>query len=103
MPAYFIADVEWTDPGARAEYVRDFLPTLAPFGGEVIINTRDPEVVEGDWRPKGGIVVARFPSIEQARAWYDSETYRPLCELRLRASHSNSLLVEGLEPRQNQS
>lgn len=96
MAAYFIVDVEWTDTNARAEYVQGFAPTLAAYGGEVIINARAPEVVEGNWRPQGAIVVVRFPSIEQARAWYESDAYRPLCELRLRGSRSNSLLVEGV-------
>lgn len=96
MAAYYIADVEWTDAEARQQYIASFAPTLAPYGGEVIINARSPEVVEGDWRPKGTFAVLRFPSSEQARAWYDSEAYRPLLDLRLRSSHSNSLFVEGV-------
>lgn len=40
MAAYFIVDVEWTDTNARAEYVQGFAPTLAAYGGEVIINAR---------------------------------------------------------------
>lgn len=99
MPAYFIADVEWTDAEARAEYIRNFAPTLTPFGGEFIVSTPDPEPIEGDWRPKGTFVVLRFQTEEQARAWYASDAYRPLLDLRLRSSHSNSLFVRGIEPR----
>jgi uncharacterized protein (DUF1330 family) len=41
------------------------------------------QTLEGDWKPKR-IVVTEFPSIEQARRWYDSEEHPALKALRLR-------------------
>jgi uncharacterized protein (DUF1330 family) len=50
--------------------------------------------LEGDWKPKR-IVVTEFPTIGQARRWYDSEEYRPLRALRLRTARGSVVLVEG--------
>ncbi len=47
------------------------------------------QTLEGDWKPKR-IVVTEFPSIEQARRWYDSEGYRTLKALRLRTARGIS-------------
>src|SRR5437868_6737350 len=43
------------------------------------------------------LVVLEFPSVEQARAWYDSEVYREAKALRQRCSTGTLLLVEGAE------
>jgi uncharacterized protein (DUF1330 family) len=40
--------------------------------------------------------VLEFPSVEQAKRWYDSEEYRPLKAMRFKASKSNLVLVEGV-------
>ena len=53
------------------------------------------ETLEGDWHPER-VVVLEFPSLEQARKFYDSPEYGPLKALRLRAAKSKLLLVEGL-------
>ena len=53
------------------------------------------QALEGDWKPKR-IVVTEFPNIEQARRWYDSEEYRALKALRLRAARGSVVLVEGV-------
>jgi len=40
--------------------------------------------------------VTEFPSLEQAKRWYDSEEYRALKALRLRTPKGNVILVEGV-------
>jgi len=42
------------------------------------------------------VVILEFPSVERAKAWWDSPEYRPLRALRQRASRGDLLLVEGL-------
>jgi uncharacterized protein (DUF1330 family) len=51
--------------------------------------------VEGDWQPVR-LVILEFPSLDQVRQWYNSEEYRDLKALRLAATHSNGVIVEGL-------
>ena len=54
------------------------------------------EAIEGQWQP-ARIAMLRFPSYEQARAWYDSETYRQARRQRAGATeHFNMVLVEGV-------
>jgi uncharacterized protein (DUF1330 family) len=39
-----------------------------------------------------------FPTMEQARRWYDSEDYRELKQLRLAATVSNGFFMAGHKP-----
>jgi uncharacterized protein (DUF1330 family) len=95
MPAYVIAEVEVTDPVGFEEYRKQVPATVAKYGGRFLVRGGALETVEGDWRPKR-LVVAEFPSLEQARRWYDSPEYKDPKALRLRTSKSKILLVEGV-------
>ncbi len=50
--------------------------------------------MEGAW--PGHVVVIGFPSIEQARAWWDSAAYREIAPLRSRNIGGDIILVEGV-------
>ena len=52
------------------------------------------EKVEGDWSPTR-IVVLEFESMERVKEFYYSEEYAPLKKLRLSATKSNMVMVEG--------
>jgi uncharacterized protein (DUF1330 family) len=95
MPAYFIVDIDVTDPTAFEEYRKAVPATVEKYGGKFLVRGGRMEVVEGSWRPKR-VVVTEFPSLEQAKRWYDSEEYRALTALRLRTSKGNVILVEGV-------
>ena len=95
MPAYVIVDIEVTDPAGFEEYRKQVPATVQKYGGRFLVRGGAMEVVEGDWRPKR-VVVLEFPSMEQAKRWYDSEEYRPLKAMRLKASTANLVLVEGV-------
>ena len=41
-------------------------------------------------------VILEFPTLEDAKRWYDSEEYRPLKALRLGAARVNGFLVQGV-------
>ena len=95
MPAYFIVDIDITDPTAFEEYRKAVPATVEKYGGQFLVRGGRLEVVEGSWRPKR-VVVTEFPSLEQGKRWYDSEEYRALKALRLRISKGNVILVEGV-------
>jgi len=95
MPAYFIVDNEVIDPAAFEEYRKQVPGTVEKYGGRFLVRGGQMQALEGDWTPKR-IVVTEFPSIEQARRWYDSEEYRPLKVLRLRTARGSVVLVEGV-------
>ena len=95
MPAYFIVDIEVTDPAAFEEYRKQVPGTVEKYGGKFLARGGQTQTLEGDWKPKR-IVVTEFPSIEQARRWWDSEEYRALKALRLRTARGSVVLVEGV-------
>jgi uncharacterized protein (DUF1330 family) len=95
MAAYIIVDIDVHDAPGLEEYRRQVPPTLARYGGRFVVRGGAFQALEGTWQPKR-LVVLEFPSAEQARRWYDSEEYRPLKTMRLQASTSNLVLVEGV-------
>ena len=94
MPAYVIVDIEVTDPAGFEEYRKQVPATVQKYGGRFLVRGGAMEVVEGDWRPKR-VVVLEFPSMEQAKRWYDSEEYRAPKAVRLKTSRGRIILVEG--------
>ena len=94
MPAYFIVDLEVTDAAGFDEYRKLVPDTIAKYGGRYLVRGGRTETLEGDWQPQR-VVVLEFPSVEQAKRWYDSEEYRDPKALRWRTAKANLILVEG--------
>jgi uncharacterized protein (DUF1330 family) len=94
MSAYVIVDIDIHDAPGLEEYRKQVPATITKYGGRFIVRGGKFERLEGEWQPKR-LVLLEFPSVEQARRWYDSEEYRPLKAMRLKASNSNLILVEG--------
>jgi uncharacterized protein (DUF1330 family) len=95
MPAYFIVDNEVTDSAGFDEYRKQVPATVQKYGGRFLVRGGPIQTLEGDRQPKR-IVVTEFPSIEQARRWYDSEEYRALKAIRSRSARGSVVLVEGV-------
>ncbi len=94
MAGYIIVQVNVEDPEAYKTYVPQVPPTLEAYGGEFVVRGAPFEVLEGEW-PMPRLVVIRFPSVEKARAWYESEEYAAPKAIRQAASTTNMILVEG--------
>jgi uncharacterized protein (DUF1330 family) len=94
MPAYFIADLDVTDPAGFEEYRKLVPDTIQKYGGRYLVRGGAAEALEGDWHPKR-VVVLEFPSLEQAKRWYNSEDYRDPRALRFKTATTNLILVEG--------
>jgi uncharacterized protein (DUF1330 family) len=95
MPAYVIADVTVTDLPAMEEYRKQVPATLAKYGGRFLVRGGAHQTVEGDWKPTR-LVVIEFPSLADARRWYDSEEYRAPKALRMRAGRTSVVIVDGV-------
>ncbi|MDG2091602.1 MAG: DUF1330 domain-containing protein [Gammaproteobacteria bacterium] len=80
MAAYLIANYTITNPEVYQTYPPAVGPTLAAFGGEVLAADSESEVMEGT--PGHMSVVLKFPSKEDARAWYNSPEYQAVIHLR---------------------
>ncbi len=98
MPAaYVIVEMKVSDPERYKEYMAAAPATIATAGGEYVVRGGRHEALEGDWQP-ARLAVLRFPSLEQARAWYDGERYRAVRARRAGATeYFNMVVVEGYE------
>lgn len=96
MPAYIIYIRNKThDPDALAAYY-DLVKTApsAKHGLEMIATRDSPfEVLEGDPEAEFAVML-RFPSIEDARAWYNSGQYQEAIPHRQKGSDSRVFIVE---------
>ncbi|MEU7427500.1 DUF1330 domain-containing protein [Streptomyces sp. NPDC040750] len=95
MSAYAIAHLQEAAPHPEiAEYIARITGTFAPYGGRFLVHGNPHEVKEGSW--PGHVVVIVFPSIERARAWWDSDAYQEIAPLRSRHIAGDIILVPGV-------
>jgi uncharacterized protein (DUF1330 family) len=94
MSAYVIAEVIVTDPTLYEDYKKMVPATVEKYGGRFAVRGGKVDAKEGGWAP-ARLVVLEFPSMEKARAWYDSPEYAPALALRLKAANAKLILVEG--------
>ncbi len=94
MPAYVIANVQVTDPGAYEPYRPLAAASIARFGGRFIVRGGNVDLLEGEPQPDR-IIVIEFPDADTARRWYHSEEYQKAVKIRQAASRGRLLLVEG--------
>jgi uncharacterized protein (DUF1330 family) len=93
--AYIIANVEVTNPEQYEEYKKFSTIAMKAHGAEVCIRGGAVEVLEGDWEPSR-FVMLKFPSLDQARAFYHSAEYSTAREKRAGAAIMRMVLVEGV-------
>jgi uncharacterized protein (DUF1330 family) len=96
MPAYVIANVNVQDAATFEEYRKQVPATIAEHGGRYLVRGGRVERFEGSWSPTR-LVVLEFPSMDQARRWYDSEEYREPKALRMKCAMTDVVLVEGVQ------
>ena len=94
MPAYFVAEIEVTDPDGYARYAALAGATVAQYGGKAIARGGKVELVEGGPEPKR-VVITEFADFAAARRWYDSPEYRAILPIRLANSRGRVFIVEG--------
>ena len=95
MAAYLVVDLTITDPEGFARY-RDMVPpTIAAYGGKYLVRGGAITPLEGDWNPRR-ITILEFPSVERAKAWWDSPEYAEAKALRQRTTTTNLIAVEGV-------
>lgn len=94
MPAYLIAEIETTDEALMAEYRKHTPGLVAKYGGRFIVRGGKTRTLEGGWTP-ARVVVLEFPDYATAERFYDSDDYKPVLEMRLKAGRSKAILVDG--------
>ncbi|MBR0650949.1 DUF1330 domain-containing protein [Roseomonas terrae] len=94
MTAYLVANITVTDPERFPPYRAKVPAVVEQFGGRFHVRAGTVHPLEGDLG-FDRFVVIEFPSMEAARAFYDSPEYAPLLKLRSETTRSNVAFVEG--------
>lgn len=96
MPAYmiFIREEPVRDPEAMAEYRRINRQNVGDFKLKPLVVYGATEAVEGN--APDGIIVLEFPTVGDAKAWYNSPGYQAAVPHRLRAADYRTIIVQGV-------
>ncbi len=96
MAAYMVGRLEMRDPSWLDKY-RATVPSIAAkHGGKYLARGGKMERLEGRAPLPTAYVILEFPSMDQARAFYDDPAYAPFIALRQSGSNLEMVLVEGL-------
>jgi len=95
MSAYVIVNIEVTDPVPYERYKALAEGAVTAFGGRYLVRGGPAERLEGAWQPKR-VVVLEFPDAARAKAWWESEEYRPAKAMRQACAMSEMILVAGV-------
>ena len=97
MLAYLIARLDMTDPERAKEaykrYVDQAGPAYEAHGARFLVRGGAAHPLEGEARTRN--VVIEFPSLDEARACYESETYQNARAHRLPVAEGEIVLVQG--------
>jgi len=94
MAAYFIARVSIQDRDAYQAYEQGFMAILDEHGGQLVSVDEQPLVLEGDWACTRTVLL-RFETAEAGKAWYHSDAYQTLAQVRFQSATSNIVMVQG--------
>jgi uncharacterized protein (DUF1330 family) len=94
MAAYVIASLTIKDPLRFEEYRRTLLPSMQKYGARLVARG-GPIVLEGEW-PREKVIIAEFPSMEQAREWWGSPEYAEPKALRQATADTELVIVQGV-------
>lgn len=100
QPGYVIGQISVDDLDVYLEkYGQPVGAQLAAAGAEILVASPDATPLEGAWSGNWTVVL-KFPSLEAARAWYESPEYAPLKRLRMEelTSGGNIALASGFDP-----
>ena len=97
MPeAYVIVEMKINDADKYKQYMAAAPAAVAAAGGVYAVRGGRHEALEGDWAP-ARLAMLKFPSYEQAKAFYDGEMYRACRAKRAGTTeYFNMVVVEGV-------
>jgi uncharacterized protein (DUF1330 family) len=96
MPAYLIV---YRESAVRdSTEMQQYQAKARQVGGGFKLT---PRVLEGavtalEGKPPEGVILLEFPSVEDARSWYDSPQYQAALPHRKRAADYRVIIVQGM-------
>ena len=96
MTAYIVARVKVTDPEQYSRYTARTPDCIAAFGGRFLVRGAEPVTLEGpEFRDR--MVIIEFPSLERAKAFYNSPEYTEIKALRANAAVGEFVALDGVD------
>lgn len=95
MKCYAVAELDIIERTWVRDYVQDVTRMVEKRGGRYLARTNDLERLEGEGKNPQVFLIIEWPSKEAAKAFYDSEEYRPYRSRRLAGSKGEFVLVAG--------
>ena len=95
MRGYILAQINIKDREGFSGYADKAAPVVAQYGGKFLVGTGKVETVEGE-RGRHRMVLIEFPSLAQARTFYDSPEYQDVLPMRFASSQTELFMAEGL-------
>ena len=99
MAAYFIARVNVTDWNKFKNYLDASPSVLKMFGGTYIARGGEIVTLEGPEEQRR-VVLVEFPTLEQAKEFYNSSEYQEVIKLRKDAAIAEIIVVDGIKQSQ---
>ena len=93
---YMVAHLDVHDPAGFEKYRDRVVATVVQHGGSYLVRGGAMDMVEGSDLPPRTVII-EFPSVEQAKGWYNSPEYQDIIGLRLAAATGSAQIVEGME------
>ena len=85
MSVYSISSITVKDWDTYQEYMKRASEIIAMYGGKYLVRGGEILADSTSWHPKR-VVILEFPTIEQMKAFRDSDEYKPVAELRHKAA-----------------
>jgi uncharacterized protein (DUF1330 family) len=95
MPAYFVVELEVTNPAGMESYRAAVPATIAQYGRRYLTRGGAAELIEGGPEPKR-IVILEFADATAVKRWYNSPEYQKILPIRLATSTGRAFIVEGV-------
>ena len=95
MSAYFVVELEITNPAAMQPYRDAVSDTVEQYGGRYLVLAGASELIEGGPEPKR-VAILEFPDKASIKRWYDSPEYQKILPTRLDNSTGHAFVIEGV-------
>jgi uncharacterized protein (DUF1330 family) len=95
MKYYSVAEIEITDQSWVPAYVENVTRLVEQGGGRYLARTSKIEKLEGERKVPQIFLIIEWPSKDVAKAFYESDEYRPYRQSRIDGATNEFLLVAG--------
>ena len=96
MAAYLVVDTNITNPELYERYKLIAKPLVEKYGGEYLARGGKLSVKEDTlWAPTR-MVLVRFPSVQDAETFYQSDDYQDVLKISKQSADRTVIILEGL-------